>query len=453
MNFMSARPAADPAINGDTAPRPLDVVVTAAAVKLMAATVWTSVQISQQVLADLVAHFAVDVSFLRYNDHTIRASRLIAEWPPRPAIPDPDPLAVVYFADADPVFAQCEHAKEAAVFRPQPATEDYPRLIEAGSGVAASSTAAVPLVSGDITTGTMGFIKFGDRRWQPEELNALQAIASLFAQVQARIVAEEQLRYLADHDELTGLHNRRGLLAHLAERRRQREQISILFLDVDRLKNVNDDLGHAAGDAVLRAAGRRLRDVLGSEDVLARLGGDEFVASLVTPISDRQIQQLAERMHACLAEPILIEGVRLCIGASIGVVIAEHHDPRTPAEILRDADTAMYAAKNTGRGTTHYVADVPDARRAPTTSTPAQHLINVDPDQPCRGDTEHPVPSPAVIHQAIGILRSRSGATTEQAFQELHRMREPDHNDLTLLAHPLVEQAVRSAQSAPTPTP
>ena len=82
------------------------------------------------------------------------------------------------------------------------------------------SMASVPLVSGDVTTGALGFIKFGIKDWSPEELNALKAIASLFAQAQARVVAEDQLRYLAEHDDLTGLNNRRALLAHLDDRLR-----------------------------------------------------------------------------------------------------------------------------------------------------------------------------------------------------------------------------------------
>lgn len=108
------------------APYELDAVVTAAAAKLMAATVGTAVQISRDVLADLVAHLDVDVSFLRYNDHGIGASRLVAEWPPRSAVPQPDPLALVYFAD-DPVFAQCEHGKtppSSVPSRPMPTTND-----------------------------------------------------------------------------------------------------------------------------------------------------------------------------------------------------------------------------------------------------------------------------------------------------------------------------------------
>ena len=84
----------------------LDLVVTSVATKLMSATAADAVQVSQQVLANLVEYFNVDVSFLRHNDHSIRASRLVAEWPPRPDVPDPDPLALVYFANADP-FSRC----------------------------------------------------------------------------------------------------------------------------------------------------------------------------------------------------------------------------------------------------------------------------------------------------------------------------------------------------------
>ena len=85
----------------------------------MSATAADSKEVSQRVLASLVEYFDVDVSFLRHNDHSIRASRLIAEWPPRPDIPDPDPLALIYFADADPVFALSENGKKPAVFRPE----------------------------------------------------------------------------------------------------------------------------------------------------------------------------------------------------------------------------------------------------------------------------------------------------------------------------------------------
>ena len=203
-----------------TQPRALDVVVTAVATQLMAVTESTAVAVSQRVLAELVQYFKVDVSFLRHNDHSIRASRLVAEWPPRPDIPDPDPLGLIYFESADPVFAMSEYEKTPRVFRPDPSTEQYQKTIEDGRHIPATSMAAAPLVSGDLTTGILGFVKFGDREWTPAELTALEAIATLFAQLQGRIAAEGQLRYLAEHDDLNHLHNRRALLAHLDERMR-----------------------------------------------------------------------------------------------------------------------------------------------------------------------------------------------------------------------------------------
>ena len=186
-------------------PRSLELVVTAVATRLIAVDAATATGVSQQVLAELVTYFDVDFSFLRHNDHDIHATRLIAEWPPRTPEVQPDPLQLVYFADADPVFALAEHLKEPAVFRPG-ATEEYQRTISDSRRLPTTTMACVPLLSGDVTTGVIGFVKTGDREWNAEELNALAAIASLFAQVQARVYAEERRRFLAEHDDLTGNH-------------------------------------------------------------------------------------------------------------------------------------------------------------------------------------------------------------------------------------------------------
>lgn len=330
-------------------PRSLDLVVTTVATQLMAANAATSVEVSQRVLADLVAYLGVDVSFLRYNDHTIRASRLIAEWPVRPGVPDPDPLALVYFADADPVFAQSEHGKKPMVFRPEPATDDYQKRIEESRAVPATSMAAAPLVSGDLTTGILGFIKFGDRAWSVEELNALEAIASLFAQVQARVQAEEQLRYLAEHDDLTGLHNRRALLAHLDERLAAGAPgpVSALFFDLDRLKAINDYLGHTAGDWFIRVLAERLRRGAEHPNLIARLGGDEFVVVPAAPMDEEAAEELAYRLQSTLRERVSIDGEMLTRTVSIGV--AQGVPGRdTTSDLLRRADQAVLTAKSSG---------------------------------------------------------------------------------------------------------
>ena len=128
-------------MSAENSPLSLDRLVTTVAVRLMAANAATSATVSQEVLAVLVDYFDVDVSFLRYNDHDVRASILIAEWPVRPDVPDPDPLKIVYYKDADPVFAVAEHIKVPTVFRPDNA--DYQKRIEEGRNMPQTSMAAI----------------------------------------------------------------------------------------------------------------------------------------------------------------------------------------------------------------------------------------------------------------------------------------------------------------------
>ncbi|MGB3231300.1 MAG: EAL domain-containing protein [Mycobacterium sp.] len=338
--------------------RSLDLMVTSVATQLMAATAVTSVEVSQRVLGDLVSFLGVDVSFLRYNDHALHASRLIAEWPIRTNAPDPDPLGLVFFADADPVFAVSEHAKKPVVLRPEPATDDYQRRIEEGRAVPATSMAAAPLVSGEVTTGALGFVKFGDREWTQEELNALEAIASLFAQVQARVQAEEQLRYLAEHDDLTGLYNRRALLAHLDERLAEGRPgpVSALFFDLDRLKAINDYLGHTAGDWFIRVLAERLRGGADGPNLIARLGGDEFVVVPANPMDPDSAEALAYRLQSTLRERVSIDGEMLTRTVSIGVALGIPGQDTT-SDLLRRADQAVLTAKSSGGNTISVFTD------------------------------------------------------------------------------------------------
>jgi diguanylate cyclase len=329
--------------------RALDEVVTAAAAKLMAATAGNFVAISERVLEDLVGYFGVDTGFLRHNDHTIHATVLVAEWPPREVIPDPDPIGVVYFADADSVFAEGENAKVPVVLRPEPSNADYQRRIEEGTAVPAVSLAYVPLLSGDLSTGTLGFVKFGDREWLPEELNALQAIATLFAQLQARIVAEEQVHYLAEHDDLTGLLNRRTLIAQLDERLAAGRPgpVSILFLDLDRLKVVNDHLGQNAGNRFIEAFAELLREAVDIPSVIARCGDDEFVVVPAASMNVDCAAAFAQRLQSQVHKQVVIDGERLARTVSIGVATGiPGHD--STSDLLRRADQATRSAKSSG---------------------------------------------------------------------------------------------------------
>ena len=203
------------------------------------------------------------------------------------------------------------------------------------------------MLSGDITTGVLGFVKIGDREWTPEELNALKAIASLFAQLQARIVAEDQLRFLAEHDDLTGLNNRRALIAHLDKRLAagQPGPVSALFLDLDRLKAINDYLGHTAGDWFIRVFSKRLREGAEGPNLIARLGGDEFVVVPVAPMSAAEAETLAAELQATLRERVSIDGEMLTRTVSIGVALGVPGRDTT-SDLLRRADQALLAAKS-----------------------------------------------------------------------------------------------------------
>jgi diguanylate cyclase len=330
----------------------LDDLVTAAGAELMAATAVDHAAISQRVLANLVSHLGVDFGFLRHNDHTIRATVLVAEWPPREDVPDPDPIGVVYFADADSVFAGAERRKVPLVLRPDPGNADYQRIVEVCTAIPGPSLAAVPLLSGDLTTGTLGLIKFGEREWLPEELNALQAIATLFAQVQARIVAEERLHYLAEHDDLTGLLNRRALIAHLDDRLAQGQPgpVALVFLNLDRLKSVNDHLGYEAGDRFIEAFAQLLREAADASSVIARFGGDEFVIVPGVPMDAAAAEALAEKLQTRVHNQVAVDGETITRTVSIGVAVGVPGSDNA-SDVLRQADRAVVSAKSVGGDT------------------------------------------------------------------------------------------------------
>jgi diguanylate cyclase (GGDEF)-like protein len=329
-------------------PRSLDLVVTSVATQLMEATGATATKVSEKVLAQLVEQFDLDACFLRHHDHDIRASVLVAEWPPRTDVPDPDPLAVVHFTSADPVLSQCEHGRKPVVIRPEQDTGGLRRRL-GGAKSTSPSVAAAPLVSGEATTGVLGFVKNGARKWKQEEINTLEAIAALFAQLQARIAAEEKLRYLAEHDDLTGLYNRRALVAHLSERLAPGSPgpVAVLYLDLDRLKPINDYLGHTAGDWFIRVFAQRIRVCAGNQSMIARLGGDEFVVIPDQAMSTGTAESFARRLGAMLRERLAIGGHMITRTVSIGLAVGmPGRDNST--DLLRRADEAVLTAKRAG---------------------------------------------------------------------------------------------------------
>ncbi|MFY9315147.1 MAG: EAL domain-containing protein [Burkholderiales bacterium] len=185
------------------------------------------------------------------------------------------------------------------------------------------------------------------------------------ADITARKQAEERIQYLATRDAITGLPNR-VLLADRADQAilqaaRTRGSLALLFLDLDRFKLVNDSLGHAAGDALLRAVAERLGGTLRRDDTLARLGGDEFVL-LWNGLKDYgEAAALAQRALAILARPFTIEGHTLGVTASIGVSVYPG-DGRDFGELLKNADVAANHAKETGRNSFRFFSPELNAR-------------------------------------------------------------------------------------------
>jgi diguanylate cyclase (GGDEF)-like protein/PAS domain S-box-containing protein len=198
----------------------------------------------------------------------------------------------------------------------------------------------------------------GDWRWL--EITAsnvlddpnVMGIVGNYRDITVRKTLEAQLAHQATHDSLTSLANRAlfgDRLQHaLARARRHGEPVSILFMDLDDLKSVNDSLGHSAGDQVLVAVADRLRSCMRESDLAARLGGDEF-AVLFEDTSGPQAEAAAKRILETLTLPITVLGRPMRARASIGLAVVDRGDC-DPEELLRRADTAMYAAKARGKG-------------------------------------------------------------------------------------------------------
>jgi diguanylate cyclase (GGDEF)-like protein/PAS domain S-box-containing protein len=171
--------------------------------------------------------------------------------------------------------------------------------------------------------------------------------------VSERKVLEEQLTHQALHDPLTKIANRvlfRDRVEHaLSKLRRGNSSLAVLFLDLDNFKQVNDSIGHGAGDQLLIAVARRLQDCLRSSDTAARLGGDEFAVLVESVHCKDEATMIAERINTVFRQPFIIDGKEVYMSTSIGIAQSSP-EINTSDELLRNADLAMYRAKNQGKG-------------------------------------------------------------------------------------------------------
>ena len=199
------------------------------------------------------------------------------------------------------------------------------------------------------------------RTFGAQDLDFLTAVAHVLNGALEGLRTEERIRHDALHDALTGLPNRALLLERLSDAIARADaegrSLALFFLDVDHLKVLNDSLGHHAGDELLRAIGPRLRAVLRPEDMIARFGGDEFAVLCEGVGDEAHALRVAERLVRAFARPFEVRGEPRFCSTSVGVVVSDPAGPRGPAELLSDADAALYRAKERGRGR-HEVFDM-----------------------------------------------------------------------------------------------
>jgi diguanylate cyclase (GGDEF)-like protein/PAS domain S-box-containing protein len=199
------------------------------------------------------------------------------------------------------------------------------------------------------------------RRFAADETHFLAAVANVVSGAVDRHHTEEEVRHAALHDALTGLPNRTLALDRLegalARRRRDGRDVAVLLLDLDLFKLVNDSYGHGIGDDLLVTLAPRLHDAVRPSDTVARLGGDEFMVVCEQLDGARDAIQVAERVAQAVSQPIVLRSGEHFITASIGIAMADSAD-RDTETLIRDADAAMYRAKERGRGRFELFDDV-----------------------------------------------------------------------------------------------
>lgn len=187
----------------------------------------------------------------------------------------------------------------------------------------------------------------------------IQHYVAVFADISEIKHSQQRLYELVNHDPLTGLPNRRllnELLEHAIKRaEREGTKIALLFVDLDRFKNINDTLGHQVGDKLLKKAAQRLSDAVRDSDTIARLGGDEFVVMLEFDSDLEDPATVAKKIIGSIQDEFLIDGYELFIGASIGISVFPE-DGRSADDLIKAADIAMYQVKNEGKNDYRFYA-------------------------------------------------------------------------------------------------
>jgi diguanylate cyclase (GGDEF)-like protein/PAS domain S-box-containing protein len=235
-------------------------------------------------------------------------------------------------------------------------TDEIVRLVSTGDEEPAKRVVLIPLRLAGTLVGMLTLTPpEADRDYGNDGAEIIASIANVLANALGRRNAERALAHQALHDPLTGLPNRSLLLDRLelalARSLRTGENVTVLLIDLDGFKDVNDTLGHAAGDDLLRTVARRLQHTLRDADSVARLGGDEFVVVAETSQDALHAGTVASRILEALREPIRVANQQVTVSGSIGVMVGNASDDKSidAATLLRKADIAMYRAKSGGR--------------------------------------------------------------------------------------------------------